>query len=186
MPHENDAATIAGAGPWGLVMSRDAWLNCIARDRELRLHHQDEQRVLVSWKDREGVFCHRHGLVTAADPDASVREKLVEIASSSGEDRRARRSIRREMAALVVASTGLLLFSLGLFWLNRAAIPANVLDSPSYWAQFPAFSMVTTGTVALAVASVMAIAGAFPWGRRRALCAALVLAADATALLLVL
>ena len=67
--------------------------------------------------------------MTALDPDASVREKLVEIASSSGEDRRARRSIRREMAALVVASTGLLLFSLGLFWFNRAAIPANVLDS---------------------------------------------------------
>src|SRR5690606_29101933 len=115
------------------------------------------------------------------------REKLVEIASSSGEDRRARRSIRREMAALVVASAGLLLFSLGLFWLNLAAVSStDVLDPPSYWAQFPAFCMVTTGAVALVVASVMALAGVFPWGRRRALCAALVLAAGATALLQVL
>lgn len=172
---------LSAAANWGLAISREAWLDRIDRDTELQVHHEDEHFVVASWKGMEGVFCHRHGLVTARHADPDTLDKLGAIAqcacNGGAEAGEHRRVIPRATAAAMVVAAGVVAAALGKEWLHYLQ-PSSVLqETAPAWLTFLARALFTTGMAAVAIGWILALASLFPWETRKSLCAAAVLCA---------
>lgn len=174
----------------GLVISRDAWLAHIAQDHELHLQQQDGDAVLVSWNDREAIFCHRHGLLTAPLDDHAALGKLDRIAQSSSEGQSAsssgraaaRRCISRIRAAAFVAVAGLLAVGFGKAWLDSLRPMEIPFTYPILWMEFCARALFMSGATALFTAAALALSGLLPWKGRTPVYVAMAFGASLVAL----
>lgn len=169
----------------GFMISRDSWLAQIEQDHELHLHHQDEESVLASWNGREGVFCHRYGLLTTAVDDSAALGKLDTIARSSSEGSsesashrcRSRRCISRWRASGLIAVAGLTALALGKIWLDNLLVAELATDLQDLWVKFFARTLFMTGAAAVFGAIALACSCLLPWKGRAPLYAAIALGA---------